>query len=63
MGPAGALGRIFHWTGVVMASLCALLALEFLVEGWAFQLSRGLLITALALTFGARAVRFALARE
>ena len=63
VGAAGALGRILHWIGVIVAGLCALLAVEFLVEGWAVQLSRSLLITALALTFGTRALRYVLARE
>ena len=63
VGPTGALGRILHWTGVIVAGLCALLAVEFLVEGWAVQLSGSLLITALVLTFGARALRYLLTRE
>ena len=42
---------------------CALLAIEFAVEGWATHLSRTLLVTALLLTFGTRAVRYVLARE
>jgi hypothetical protein len=60
---AGALGRFLHWTGVIVAGLCALLAVELAVEGWASELSRGLLIAAVALTFGTRALRYALARE
>lgn len=63
VGAAGAFGRVIHWTGVIVAGLCALLALEFMVEGWAVHLSRSLLVTALVLTFGARAVRYVLARE
>jgi hypothetical protein len=63
VGAAGALGRVIHWTGVVVAGLCALLALEFAVEGWAGHLSRALLLVALILAFGARAVRYMLARE
>ena len=63
VGTAGALGRIVHWTGVIVAGLCALLAVEFAVEGWATHLSSALLITAVALTFGARALRYILARE
>ena len=63
VGAAGAFGRFIHWTGVIVAGLCALLAVEFMVEGWATGLSRSLLITAVALTFGTRALRFVLARE
>ena len=63
VGTAGALGRIIHWTGAIVAGLCALLALEFLVEGWAGHLSRALLITAVVLTFGSRAARYVLTRE
>jgi hypothetical protein len=63
VGAAGALGRFIHWTGVIVAGLCALLAIELLVEGWATHLSRSLLVVALALTFGTRAVRYVLARE
>jgi uncharacterized protein (DUF2062 family) len=63
VGAAGTLGRFIHWTGVVAAGLCALLAGEFAIEGWATHLSRPLLIAALALTFGTRALRFVLARE
>jgi hypothetical protein len=63
VGTAGALGRVIHWTGVIVAGLCALLAVEFMVEGWATHLSRSLLVTALLLTFGTRAVRYLLARE
>jgi hypothetical protein len=63
VGTAGALGRFIHWTGVIVAGLCALLAAELAVEGWATHLSRSLLIVALALTFGTRALRYMLARE
>jgi hypothetical protein len=63
VGPAGVAGRFIHWTGVIVASLCALLALEFMVEGWAVHLSRTLLALAVALTFGTRALRYVLARE
>jgi hypothetical protein len=63
VGAAGALGRVIHWTGVIVAGLCALLAVEFMVEGWATHLSRSLLVAALLLTFGTRAVRYVLARE
>lgn len=63
VGTAGALGRVIHWAGVIAAGLCALLAIEFAVEGWAGHLSRSLLIAALVLAFGARAVRYLLARE
>lgn len=63
VGTAGMVGRLIHWMGVVVAGLCALLAAEFAVEGWATHLSRSLLIAALALTFGTRALRYVLARE
>jgi hypothetical protein len=63
VGTAGAIARFIHWTGVIVAGLCALLALEFAVEGWAVHLSRSLLVIALALTFGTRALRYVLARE
>jgi hypothetical protein len=63
VGAAGVLGRAIHWLGVIAAGLCALLAAEFAVEGWATQLSRSLLVAALALTFGTRALRYMLARE
>jgi hypothetical protein len=63
VGAAGAFGRFLHWTGIVVAGLCALLALELMVEGWALHLSRSLLIVALALTFGTRGLRYLLARE
>jgi hypothetical protein len=63
VGTAGALGRIIHWTGVIVAGLCALLAAEFAVEGWATHLSRDLLLTAVVLAFGTRALRYVLARE
>ena len=59
----GALGRVIHWFCVVVALLCALMALEFAVEGWAGSLSVTLVITALALTFGSRAILYVLARE
>ncbi len=63
VGTAGALGRVIHWTGVIVAGLCALLAAEFAVEGWATHLSGDLLLTAVVLTFGTRALRYLLARE
>jgi hypothetical protein len=63
VGTAGTLGRFIHWIGVILAGLCALLAAELAVEGWATHLSRSLLIVALALTFGTRALRYMLARE
>jgi hypothetical protein len=63
VGAAGALGRFIHWAGVIVAGLCALLAAELAVEGWAIHLSRSLVVVALLLTFGTRAVRYALARE
>ncbi len=63
VGPAGVAGRFIHWTGVIVAGLCALLALEFIVEGWAVHLSRTLLAMAFGLAFGTRALRYVLARE
>jgi hypothetical protein len=60
---AGAFSRVLHWTGVIVAGLCALLAAEFAVEGWATHLCRTLVIVALALTFGTRALRYMLAHE
>ena len=63
VGAAGTFGRLIHWTGAVAAGLCALLALEFMVEGWATHLSRTLLAAALVLAFGSRALRYVLARE
>jgi hypothetical protein len=63
VGAAGRLGRFIHWTGVILAGLCALLAIEFMVEGWATHLSRTLLELALALALGTRALRYVLARE
>jgi hypothetical protein len=59
----GTLGRVIHWFCVVVALLCALMALEFAVEGWAGGLSRSLVITAVALAFGSRAILYMLARE
>ena len=56
-------GRQIIYGGVIIAMLCALMALEFLVEGWARHLSYDLLATALVLTFGTRALRYVLARE
>jgi hypothetical protein len=63
VGAAGALGRVLHWAGVIVAGLCALLAIEFMAEGWATHLSRALLAIAIALVLGARALRYLLARE
>jgi len=63
VGAAGAFGRLIHWAGVIVAGLCALLAVELMVEGWALHLSRLLLVVALGLAFGTRALRYALARE
>ena len=63
LGAAGLLGRLIHWTGVIAAGLCVLLAAEFAVEGWATHLSRSLVVAALALTFGTRGLRYLLARE
>ena len=59
----GTLGRVIHWLCVIVAMLCALMALEFAVEGWASGLSRTLVITALALMLGSRAILYMLARE
>ena len=63
VGPAGTFGRVVHWLGVIAAVVCALMALEFAVEGWAIGLSRVLLVAALILAFGSRALLYALARE
>lgn len=63
VGAAGALGRVIHWSCVILAGLCALLALEFAVEGWAGGLSGILVVAALGLAFGSRALLYALARE
>ena len=63
VGTAGALGRFIHWAGALIAGLCALLAAEFAVEGWATHLSRDLILTAVVLMFGTRALRYMLARE
>jgi hypothetical protein len=63
VGPAGSFGRFIHWVGLIAALLCALMAVEFLVEGWARHLSYDLLLTAVILTFGTRALRYMLARE
>jgi hypothetical protein len=63
VGGLGTLGRVIHWFCVIIAVLCALLALEFAVEGWAGGLSRILVIAALILTLGSRAILYALARE
>jgi hypothetical protein len=52
-----------HWTAVICAGLCVLLAMEFLVEGWATGLARDLLIISVGLVFGGRGQRFILARE
>lgn len=59
----GTLGRVIHWLCVIVAILCAMMALEFAVEGWAGGLSRTLAVTALALTLGSRAILYMLARE
>ena len=63
VGAAGALGRVIHWFCVILAGICALLALEFSVEGWAGGLSGVLVVTALGLTFGSRALLYMLAGE
>ncbi|MGZ5956647.1 MAG: hypothetical protein ACXWKT_20490 [Caulobacteraceae bacterium] len=60
---AGTLGRVIHWLSVIAAGVCALMALEFAVEGWAIGLSRSLVVAALVLTFGSRALLYALAKE
>ncbi|HEY3949351.1 hypothetical protein [Phenylobacterium sp.] len=62
-GVVGEIGRVMHWTGVIAAALCGLLALEFLVEGWATRLSMSLLATAAVLVLAARGLRWLLARE
>jgi len=63
VGAAGALGRLIHWIGAIAAVLCAMMAIEFAVEGWATHLCRSLAIAAVALAFGTRGVRYLLARE
>jgi hypothetical protein len=63
VGAAGEFSRVLHWMGVIAAGLCLLLAAEFAVEGWATHLSRDLVVTAVALAFGARGLRYMLARE
>jgi hypothetical protein len=63
VGAAGTLGRVIHWLSVIAAGLCMLLALEFAVEGWAIELSRSLMVAAVVLLFGSRALLYALARE
>lgn len=63
VGAAGEVGRLLHWTGAIAGGLCVLLAIEFLVEGWATGLSVALLAIAGALVFGARGLRWLLARE
>ena len=63
VGAAGTLGRVIHWFCIMLAGVCALMALEFAVEGWASGLSGGLVLTAVALTFGSRALLYVLARE
>ena len=63
VGTAGAFGRVIHWVGVIAEGLCAMLAVELAVEGWATHLSRTLFVAALVLTFGTRALRYVLARE
>ena len=59
----GALGRVIHWLCVIAALLCALMALEFAVEGWARSLSGALALTALGLALGSRGLLYVLARE
>ena len=63
VGAAGTFGRVVHWLSVIVALLCALLALEFAVEGWAIGLSRSLALAAVVLAFGSRALLYALAKE
>lgn len=63
VGAAGTLGRVIHWLSVIAAGVCALMALEFAIEGWAIGLSRALVVAAVVLMFGSRALLYALARE
>jgi hypothetical protein len=63
VGAAGTLGRVIHWLSVIAAGVFALMAAEFAIEGWAIGLSRSLLVTAVVLMFGSRALLYALARE
>ncbi|MFL5294893.1 MAG: hypothetical protein ACJ798_00795 [Phenylobacterium sp.] len=63
VGAAGTLGRLIHWLCVILAAVCALMALEFAVEGWARHLSASLAVAALVLAFGSRALLYVLARE
>jgi hypothetical protein len=63
VGTAGALGRVIHWACVVLAGLCLLLAAEFAIEGWADDLGVQLLVAAVALAVGSRAILYVLARE
>jgi hypothetical protein len=63
VGVIGETGRVLHWTGYIAAGLCVLVALEFLVEGWATDLSARFLAASVALVFGARGLRWLLARE
>jgi hypothetical protein len=59
----GTLGRVIHWFCVLAALACALMALEFAVEGWATNLSLDLAVAAVTLVFGSRAILYMLARE
>ena len=63
VGVVGEIGRVLHWTGVIAAGLCALLAAEFLIEGWATRLSLYLLAATAVLVFAARGLRWLMARE
>jgi hypothetical protein len=63
VGAAGVLGRVIHWLCVFLAVICGLMALEFIVEGWAGGLSRILAAAALTLAVGSRALLYVLARE
>lgn len=63
VGAVGEIGRLLHWMGAIAAGLCVLLAIEFLVEGWAIRLSGELLAVAVALVFASRGLRGLLARE
>ena len=63
VGGVGTLGRVIHWFCVIIAVICALMAVEFAVEGWAGDLSLNLVIAAVVLTLGSRAVLYMLARE
>jgi hypothetical protein len=63
VGAAGTLGRVIHWACVIVAGLCLLLAAEFAIEGWAGDLGVELLVAAVVLAIGSRAILYMLARE